>query len=165
MYYKDTLSYKRSLSDFSMILDRFTNGKFSFEMKDTKKIFKIMFKYELFNFCFKLDDKFPFSNPKLFINNKNYLDLLKIDDEIKRDIIKKEYDLECLCCNTRLCYNNWSPAIKLIYIVDEFIRNKDIIVYCYHKKYLLELNKTNNYIFPDEIIDIICNYLLLHENF
>ena len=53
-----------------------------------------------------------------------------------------------------------SPALKLTDIVNEFNKNKEIIIFCYRKKYLLELNKKNNLIFADEIIELISDYLI-----
>lgn len=154
------LSYKRSISDFNLLVEKYKNGTFSVNINGSITKYNINFLFDNSVFLFVIDDTFPFHNPKLYINHINYFDILKVHDEQSRTIIKNDYDMDCLCCSTILCYNNWSPAIKLDFIIDEYIRFKNIICYCYNKKKLLEINKENNYIFPQEIIDHICSYLV-----
>ena len=69
-----------------------------------------------------------------------------------------KYDIECLCCKSKLCYRNWSPAYKLLDIIDEYMENRNIIRKNIYRKYLILINESNEYIFPQEILDTISCY-------
>ena len=36
------------------------------------------------------------------------------------------YRIRCMCCETKLCYDNWSPVYTLKYILEEVDRFKNI---------------------------------------
>jgi len=68
---------------------------------------------------FHIDDNYPFHSPKINVNNKDYFKFLNIQTPEFRAILKKIHKLDCLCCNSYLCGDRWSPAIRLISIVNE----------------------------------------------
>jgi ubiquitin-protein ligase len=98
-------------------------------------------------YSFLITMNYPFEPPKIFYQNKRYLDYLKINYTRKDFILlKKVYGHECFCCHSFNCRDNWSPAVTLKKIIEEIygikkikrnIINKicaDII----KKKYLIE---------------------------
>lgn len=99
------------------------------------------------NYSFLITVNYPFEPPKIFYQNKTYLDFLKIN-YTRKDflLLKKVSGQDCFCCHSYNCRNNWSPAITLkkiieeIYIIKKIKRNiiykicADII----KKKYLIQ---------------------------
>ena len=161
MFIHQSLVYKRAISEHGTIYDRFknTNLNISISNKNNKTVteYTITFKIDnKFNLKFILNGKYPFIKPKLIINNIDYQNFLIITNSLMTDIIRNDYKIECLCCNTILC--DWSPAIKLDTIIDEFIYNKTIIEYTYNKKKLIEFNEKSEKKLPLEIINKISTY-------
>lgn len=69
---------------------------------------------------------YPFKAPQVYINQKNYRDMLIFRDSKFREILKAN-GISCLCCRSILCTNIWAP-IKMIYnIFDEVSENKKLI--------------------------------------
>ena len=73
---------------------------------------------------FKIANNHPFKPPKLFIDKKLINFHHKNTSESFRNSLVKYTGIECFCCETILCSNNWSPQFTL----------KDIIydIYKYH---------------------------------
>ena len=92
--------------------------------------------------CFDilLSDAYPFSPVKIeyFLNKErkfthffskdmySYIQLLGLSSCVFKDLISDSNCL-CLCCSSYTCIENWNPSIKLIKIIDEAIRNTEII--------------------------------------
>ena len=107
---------------------------------------------------FKIPNRYPFTPPKMYINNINYLDMLYFNNAYfinKLNSIGKK----CLCCETKLCPNNWRPSIRIKDIISEYLRNKQIIMKIMGEKYLNLINTSKNCILPPEIIDKICHFM------
>ena len=62
---------------------------------------------------FQVTFNYPFSSPKLKINNKPYNEFLRINTAKFRYLLKKMKNFDCLCCNSYLCADRWTPAITL----------------------------------------------------
>jgi hypothetical protein len=160
------VSYKRAISEHAIIYNRFNNCSLNIDVKKNNSInnsiinreFTISFDYDNSKFRYVFDDKYPFYPPKLFINDWSYIKILSINNSTIRDLIQEKSNKQCLCCETLLCNLKWSPAIKVDKIIDEYILNKKIIIYCINKKKLLELNTEINNLFPFEIIEKIASY-------
>jgi ubiquitin-protein ligase len=73
-------------------------------------------------YTFKIPGCYPFRQPKIIVNYKDYIDFLRIKSVNLLQILKKTKGYNCLCCESFLCGDRWSPAIKLKNIIDE-IRN------------------------------------------
>ena len=56
----------------------------------------------------------------------SYIQLLGLSSCVFKDLISDSNCL-CLCCSSYTCIENWNPSIKLIKIIDEAIRNTEII--------------------------------------
>lgn len=152
------LSYKRAISEHTIIYNRFNNCSLNIDVKQNNnrinREFTISFEYDNSKFRYVFGDKYPFYPPALFINDRSYLKLLSINNSTIRDLIQKKSNKQCLCCESLLCNFKWSPAITVDKIIDEYMLNKKIIIYCINKKKLLELND----FFPFEIIEKIASY-------
>ena len=69
---------------------------------------------------------YPFKAPQVYINQKNYRDMLIFRSSKFREILKAN-GITCLCCQSILCTSNWAP-IKMIHnIFDEVLENKKLI--------------------------------------
>jgi ubiquitin-protein ligase len=69
---------------------------------------------------FIMSQNYPFTCPKIFYQNRPYIDFLKVNCT-KSEILltKKVTGHECFCCHSLNCKDNWSPAITLQKIVNE----------------------------------------------
>ena len=113
---------------------------------------------------FILSNSYPFKPPDVFINDKNYRNLLCIKEqhivnEIKNEI--KNDNKKCLCCTTVLCQQNWNPVKNILYIMNEYKTIRNIILNIIRKntyKKLIELLCIEKNI-PIELSTYISNYL------
>ena len=71
-----------------------------------------------------LNDNYPFSCPIVYINDKEYLDLLKSVCNID----KYKYKNNCIYCNSIVCPDKWKPAKKIKDILKEIIDNKSYFI-------------------------------------
>ena len=77
-------------------------------------------------YTFLLSDTYPFTKPKIFmINNTFYESFLKINIKYKQ-ILKNMYGLDCLCCSSIYCADNWAVSYQLSKFIDEFKINLQI---------------------------------------
>ena len=100
---------------------------------------------------------YPFKPPKIFIDNKSYISLLSEISQYYFQELKK-MGVICLCCESILCSNRWSPGFKIINILDEYEYNKKIIIKLIRGRYLLEICKKFN-ISSYEIINKIKSFI------
>ena len=155
------IQFKRIYSEQKQICEKF--GKcdinISSEYRNNNIDYKYFISLNLDNIDLKiiLEDKYPFTPPILYINEKLYNNMLSLQDIFIKGELRK-MDIECLCCKSKLCYNNWSPSYKLVEIIDEYMENRNIIIKIIYRKYLLLINKSNDNIFPQEIIEVISQY-------
>jgi hypothetical protein len=68
---------------------------------------------------FLITHLFPFYPPKIFVNDRPYLNILQMTGEYEKYMLKKLKGKDCLCCYSLNCSVNWSPAIKLYHIINE----------------------------------------------
>ena len=83
--------------------------------------FIIMEKFKNINneYAFIIDRNYPFHPPIFHINNKNYLQYLKLPSNRFSEQLKKLTNESCLCCSSLCCKYKWSPAIKLYMFINE----------------------------------------------
>jgi hypothetical protein len=99
------------------------------------------------NITIEIDEKYPFSIPKLYINelNKkriNYIDwFLKERTKHKNILSELNINLICICCSTITC--EWSPISGIKDILNEYdtYYNKYYII----QKFIIIYNKINNF--------------------
>jgi len=113
---------------------------------DSRKVYVTLVDYEteenILVYDFIVSDNYPFNPPKIKVNGADYYNFLSIKSEKFRTILKTIYGVSCLCCNSFLCGDRWTPAIRLSGIVVE-IR--------LHRKYKKAI--LNKY-FTDKIKDL-----------
>jgi len=70
---------------------------------------------------FDITSGYPFKSPTMLrINYQDYrFNYLKIHSEKTVNELKEFIKFDCLCCSTLLCNDNWSPAMRLIKIIEE----------------------------------------------
>ena len=56
-----------------------------------------------------LSKYYPFEMPIFHINNIDYNEYLYINNHKINEILKKYFNITCLCCSSLLCKNNWHP--------------------------------------------------------
>jgi hypothetical protein len=73
-----------------------------------------------------LSENYPFKIPiDLYINDIPYKKYLYITDIKIKEYLKLYYGLECLCCSSIMCANNWTPVhniSKILNDIDNTIR-------------------------------------------
>lgn len=121
-----------NLDDVSIVMN---NGDY-----ETKVILQLNSKiYE-----FYIHNYYPFRPPKLYINNIKYLSHHSVLSEKFRNDLRKYAGIDCFCCETMLCSDNWSPKLTIKDILEEYHRYKNacrevvqrIIVNVIIRKYL-----------------------------
>ena len=82
------------------------------------------YKYKKNNiYLFGINHDYPFVPPKVEINNTPYYSFLTTSPFLSK-LLKKTYDIECLCCNAITCRHNWSPALTCYKIILEIRKYK-----------------------------------------
>lgn len=79
---------------------------------------------------FIIGQDYPFAKPVVHIRKPNgkyvtYSSSLMLRGRLL-SYTKKLYGLDCLCCSSILCTDNWSPCSSLVRVGNEFIRNRSI---------------------------------------
>lgn len=83
----------------------------------------IMFQYN--HFSFDITNRYPFIPPKNFrCNYINYKNLLRISSPKTLEELKKYKGINCLCCHTIACGDNWGPSIRMIDFINEYNKIK-----------------------------------------
>ena len=80
-----------------------------------------------------LEKDYPFKPPvNIKYNGNSYKKSLLNYSEKVQKILKRDYFMECLCCNTLLCGANWMPSCNICHIINEMDKiikiQKEIII-------------------------------------
>jgi ubiquitin-protein ligase len=94
---------------------------------------------------FLISNNYPFIPPKIFINEKSIMLNHEIKNLAFKISLKKYTGIECFCCETILCRNNWNPAFTFINVLNDINKFRDarrqiivrIIIDVIKRKYLL----------------------------
>ena len=111
----------RELTD----LQKMTNSNFlyvqSVEMnrKDIPVVTIVDYSNENLNVYEFTTDSYPFRVPKIKVNSSEYSEFLSIRTLTFQHLLKKIKGIACLCCNSYLCSDRWSPALKFSNIIEE----------------------------------------------
>jgi ubiquitin-protein ligase len=89
------------------------------ETKETKKTNTI--------YKFILPITYPFSPPKILINDRPYIYTIQMPSTRFTEILKEIEGKNCLCCDSQICYSNWGPAITIPRLIKEIEYNKNIM--------------------------------------
>ena len=83
-------------------------------------------------YCFTFPDCYPFRPPIITINDVTYFNSLRLKSERFNVILKFITGIDCLCCNSFLCKEHWSPAFtikKILLEIDDFKKIKRNIIW------------------------------------
>jgi hypothetical protein len=89
------------------------------------------------NYQFNIPMNFPFTNPYLVVNGQNISLFFNLKSNRFKTVLKYITGLNCLCCNSLLCHDNWYPGIsfdKIINQIEEYHNIKQLII----KKLLMD---------------------------
>jgi ubiquitin-protein ligase len=128
-------------NDKYIIILTIQNKKVNYEKKQIKFIF---------------NESYPFKCPSLYINDRNYLNML-CSSYMYINLYSKNQE-KCMCKNSSLCHGNWSPAIRLMDLIDEYIKNYNIMLKAIQKRYLKIILKEKN-IIGNEYYEMIEKYI------
>lgn len=109
------VSNRRIASDCKNLYEKYPN--FTLSNNSGKVELIVTENEEKYGFVF--NSSYPFKPPQIYYNGKSYLDLLRITNNDERNIVRKYKKKDCLCCDSYDCFDNWSPSINLISIIDE----------------------------------------------
>jgi len=95
---------------------------------------------------FIIPPNYPFTAPRLELNNKPYSYYVKFNSNKFRELFSKYKGDRCFCCETILCADNWGPQLTLNRIMDEVdLFHKEcreiadrVIVNVIKRKYLID---------------------------
>jgi ubiquitin-protein ligase len=98
------------------------------------------------NYKFILPCNYPFSAPKLRINEKNIAFYHRITNKTFNESLRKYTGIVCFCCETILCSNNWHPAFTFKHVINDINRYKQarrqiidrLLIEIIKRKYLID---------------------------
>ena len=121
---------KRISAELKLFINKFGSINLSFTTDSDSLIFTIIDNNIIPQFntiAFVVPIDYPFRPPLVCINGQNYTSLIKFTSREKLNVLKSLTDKDCLCCNTIICSDNWSPAMTFIDIVSEIKNNFKLI--------------------------------------
>lgn len=96
-----------------------------FKIIDNEYIFNI--EYNNNNYNILLHKDYPFKSPnRIFFNGIDYKQILSIRELRISNYLKKYYGLDCLCCSSIICINNWIPTSNISHIINDINNTRRI---------------------------------------
>lgn len=102
----------------------------------------VIFRKKNNNYTFIINNNYPFDPPKLKINDQGSYEFFNLRTNKFKNTLKYISGIECMCCNTYLCKNNWSPKITLDKIVDQIEYYKKIKYFIFIKHIVDKIKET-----------------------
>jgi ubiquitin-protein ligase len=115
---------KRVKRELENLYKLFNDIVVDLQTNDSQGILKISIceriKNNKYKYEFIINENYPFVPPKIFYQNKPYINFLRIEyNKFFFDIFKKITGKTCLCCSSYTCTSNWTPAITMEKIIHE----------------------------------------------
>jgi ubiquitin-protein ligase len=79
------------------------------------------------HYCFTISNNYPFRPPKLRINYKPIGFYHMTNNNKFRSNLKKYTGIDCFCCETILCANNWSPGLTFKNVINDVNKLRNAI--------------------------------------
>lgn len=70
-------------------------------------------------YIFDIPGNYPFTSPRLYINEMEHNRFLNLGSSRFTTVLKYVSGLDCLCCHSFLCKNNWSPAVTMDLVIKQ----------------------------------------------
>lgn len=102
-----------------------------------KEYVKITFKRKNNTYIFSIPSSYPFLPPKLTINGIGQQAFFNLASGRFSNILKQISGIDCLCCDSYLCINNWSVSRNMNQVIEQIEKYKTI-KYLIFVKILLE---------------------------
>ena len=77
-------------------------------------------------YCFMVPLDYPFLPPKIKINETEYINFCNIRSDRFVTALKYIKGIECLCCHSLTCVDNWYPGATLNNIIEEIRKTRKI---------------------------------------
>jgi ubiquitin-protein ligase len=87
--------------------------------KDINTILTILDTKNRLIYSIIIDLNYPFRPPKIQINFRPYYEFLKISFVPFTENLRKIHNINCLCCSTITCGDNWSPGFTINNLIKE----------------------------------------------
>ena len=153
-----SISEKRLSREIFEIINDYKN--ISIIQNDNKYILKIKVSNRFITI--QLDHKYPFKQPNVIIGTIPYHTMLCISDTFIINKLNSIYKIDCLCCKSIICPNNWKPIKNIVNILDEIKINTSIVQSLLYMKYTYMICNSYN-IFCEEIPELICKNFLVYN--
>jgi hypothetical protein len=114
------------------------------------------------NYKFILSNKYPFEQPKVFIGDEPYLNILKYKKVPRVNSILNKYNINCMCCKTIIDERNWSPAYQIKNILKEIEDINNIKKYVKYYLIIDDICQKKN-IYTDTIGVNILDYIIVNN--
>lgn len=93
---------------------------------------------------------YPFVAPTVYINEK-LIDEITYLNNYSSKILKKIHGIDCLCCSSILCNNNWYPGLTIQDILNDIRKNRQYRQNIVYKIYINIIK--NKYLIKDINLD------------
>jgi hypothetical protein len=94
-----------------------------YEMDYDNNIVNVFYKDRCF-ISFNIPNYYPFRPIENFMVNNKPVHYYKLGN---RHNVRKYFDIQCICCKSLLCYENWKLTKTVKDILDEYDNFKDIL--------------------------------------
>lgn len=111
------------------------------------------------NYKFILSYKYPFDQPKVFIGDEPYINILKYKKVPRINSILDKYNIDCMCCKTIINERNWSPGYQIKNILKEIEDVNNIKKYIKYYLIIDDICRKKN-IYTDTIGVNILDYII-----
>ena len=87
-------------------------------------IILITFKKMCNTYKFNIPRHYPFISPRLSVNDMDQNLFFNLKTTRFKTILKYVSGLDCLCCNSYVCKNNWSPSVTMEVMINQIKQYK-----------------------------------------
>jgi hypothetical protein len=93
----------------------------------------VSFKKSKKDYTFEITPNYPFTAPKVYVNGQPHNEFFRLPSARFTNILQYVSGIDCFCCNSLLCKNNWAPAVTLEKVINQFEEYKTIKLYIQQK--------------------------------
>jgi len=79
----------------------------------------VSFKKTFNKYIFNIPRDYPFRAPKLNINTIDQHTFFNLKTNRFKTVLKYVSGLDCLCCNSYLCGDNWTPSVTMEHVIKQ----------------------------------------------
>lgn len=102
----------------------------------------VSFKRKENRYTFNIPIYYPFTSPRLNINGLDHSIFFNLITNRFKTVLKYVSGLDCLCCNSYLCKDNWSPAVTMERVINQIEEYKTFKYWIFVKLILDKIKET-----------------------